>query len=329
MKKVFFVFLVSLQTFFFADENFRSAKEINSSRFLEWETEKKFLALDFVSLGDDIFSRSFIIGEGAQNYTAYRTVSPFKINKFETTYRLWYDTKIAAEKLGYVFQNPGQAGSGGRRGKEPTNENENEPVTMINWHDVIVWCNALSELHGKKACYTYKKTVLRDSTQSAICDLSECDWDASGYRLPTETEWEYASRVTKNGMQSGALASGESESIPAESVSWTSKNTNKTKPVGTAGSISESDSIPGSGNANGAGLFDMSGNVLEFCWDWFSNYAFQKAGTLASGADYGAERVSRGGSFSPYTPFIGSGDRYSFDANEAYNYLGFRICTSK
>jgi len=82
------------------------------------------------------------------------------------------------------------------------------------------------------------------------------------------------------------------------------------------------------GLANAQGLFDMSGNVLEFCWDWYDDYKAVPDGERATGPAFGSERVSRGGSWSPYSSFIFTGDRYSFDPDEAYNYLGFRICRS-
>ena len=82
--------------------------------------------------------------------------------------------------------------------------------------------------------------------------------------------------------------------------------------------------MPGTGNANGAGLYDMSGNLLEFCWDWFGDYT----GDNEYGPAVGYERVSRGGSWAPFTMFYYAGDRYFFDPNEKYNYFGFRIaCT--
>ena len=293
-----------------------------------------FGGIDMTRPADGNADRTFIIGENSQTYTAARTVLPFKINKFETTYALWYAVRIDAEGRGYVFANPGQGGSEGRRGGEPTDEDKYFPVTAINWYDAIVWCNALSEIENKTPCYSYKGKVLRDSTDTASCDLSECDWNADGYRLPTEAEWEYAARITKSGMQRGDKASGETGGEgrdDASLVAWDSGNADATRIVGTAGTVftPEAPPAPGSGNANGAGIYDMSGNVLEFCWDWFADYTEQKKGAPYAGPAYGSKRVSRGGSVSEYTPFINAGDRYAFDPNEAYDYMGFRIAGSE
>ena len=73
----------------------------------------------------------------------------------------------------------------------------------------------------------------------------------------------------------------------------------------------------------------MSGNVLEWCWDWQEDYSECPKEKRYSGPEYGAERVMRGGSWNMYTLFIAAGDRYSFDPNECYSYFGFRFCTSK
>ena len=118
------------------------------------------------------------------------------------------------------------------------------------------------------------------------------------------------------------LASGQvnangddDESVEPTSLGWISDNSKETHSVGTA-------------LANGAGLFDMTGNVLEFCWDWQASYDVQQLDIHQAGPEFGSERVMRGGSWNQYTMFYGAGDRYSFNPSEFYNYFGFRIAVS-
>lgn len=303
--------------------------------------KSSFSDINLVQLGpqEGVMFDTYVIGENCQSMTASRWITSFKINKYETTYNLWYIVRTYAEEKGYVFQNPGQEGAYGRRGKDPTKEGAYQPVTMVSWYDVIVWCNALSEMMGRTPCYYRNKEVLRDATDTASCDLAECRWEYDGYRLPSEAEWEYAARITSSGYQSGSLASGQitdfgydNPDVKETDVAWCDVNANTTHTVGTAGTLFKDDEpppAPGSGNTNGAGLYDMSGNVLEYCWDWFDTYQEITPGERAVGPEFGDERVCRGGSWSPYTGFIYAGDRYGYDPNEFYNFLGFRFCTSK
>lgn len=296
------------------------------------QNSEGFRDFDLVTIApktNEVYGK-FTIGENVQSFTARRWVKAFAINRYETTYSLWYEVLEWATNRGYLFQNPGQEGSAGRRGRLPTQMRQYQPVTMISWYDVIVWCNALSEMKGRTPCYTYSGEVLRDATDTLACDLAECNWEADGFRLPTETEWEYAARKTLDGVQRGDLASGQTSELEAEDVAWYSDNATTAHVVGTAGTPFDlsASPAPGSGNANGSGLFDMSGNVLEFCWDWEADYEDTEPEARSSGPRFGSQRVCRGGSWSPYSFLIFAADRYAFDPNEAYNYLGFRFCTS-
>lgn len=299
-----------------------------------------FEDLDMVELGPEDGQKYdvYIIGDKSQSFTERRWIQSFYINRTETTYDIWYSIRKTAEESGYKFINPGQEGSNGKRGAKPTQFGKYQPVTMISWYDAVIWCNAASEIYGLTPCYTFNGQILRDATDTNKLDLCNCEWKNNGYRLPREEEWEYAARKTKSGFQGGDLMSGQVNekgiddlSIPEDEVSWTANNTQFTHAVGTAGTPFEPKAPPkpGTGNPNGCGLFDMSGNVLEFVWDWMANYKPVESGSIASGPEAGSQRVSRGGSWSVYTPFCYAGDRYSFDPNEVYNYLGFRLAQSK
>ena len=137
------------------------------------------------------------------------------------------------------------------------------PVEQVSWEDAIVFANALSALDGLTAAYDLSGTV---------------DLDADGYRLPTEAEWEYAARAGDGTAFAGSDVIGE--------VAWYADNSGAT-------------THPVAGLApNGLGLYDMSGNVWEWCGDWYdAEYYDVSPATDPTGALSGADRVNRGGSW--------------------------------
>jgi formylglycine-generating enzyme required for sulfatase activity len=125
-----------------------------------------------------------------------------------------------------------------------------QPVVHIDWYDAVDYCNWLSEKAGLMPCYSGKGK------------LTECDFSADGYRLPTEAEWEYAAR---GGHKSQDFLYAGSDN--PDEVAWYAENSNdRLHPVG--------QKLP-----NTLGLYDMCGNIFEWCWDWYNEdyYAISPA----------------------------------------------------
>ncbi|MEN3027601.1 MAG: SUMF1/EgtB/PvdO family nonheme iron enzyme, partial [Chlorobiota bacterium] len=185
------------------------------------------------------------------------------------------------------------------------------PVENITWWEAVDFCNRLSLRHGLRPCY------LR-SGDSVIWDRA-----ANGYRLPTEAEWEYACRAgTTTDTYAGDLRQpwgGCDEEEPLlEELAWYCRNSNdRTHPVGQK-------------RPNGFGLYDMLGNVAEWCWDWYSSTAY--ASTPAqdpAGPPLGDRRVVRGGAWSTGSFVVRSAARVPFSPWYRGPAVGFRLVRSR
>ncbi len=242
------------------------------------------------------------------------TISSFEIGKYEVTYELWYTVYQWAVAHGYCFANSGREGSDGSDGSKPTSS-KFEPVTCVNWRDCIVWCNAYSEMSGYKPVYNLFGIPIKDSrdSNSNVCDDAGVDWSADGYRLPTEGEWQYA--ASNRGNTPYNYASGASDDYENESackkVAWFIESDGNTHVVGRP-------------DPNGIGLYDMSGNVSELCWDWYGSYPTSSKNDYL-GIATGSCRVERGGSWFDFSNILQVGFRFGIYPSCKDFDLGFRL----
>jgi len=186
-------------------------------------------------------------------------------------------------------------------GTDPSHyKGDNLPVENISWFDAIEYCNRLSQREGLMPAYTIRGTG-NDRTLR---------WNsrANGYRLPTEAEWEYAVRGG-NGSLGNFTYSGSNN---VDEVAWHSGNSGR------------STQVVGTKKPNALGLYDMSGNVWEWCWDWFGAYP-SGAQTNPKGPSSGTSRVTRGGSWNFSSQHLRSAYRLNIVPTVKSNSVGFRL----
>lgn len=214
--------------------------------------------------------------------------------------------------MGY---NPGSKGSSANRQEDSSLL----PVDKVSWYEAIVFCNRLSSMVGLSPCYKISETT-NPNTWGEIPTNSNALWnsvvwntDANGFRLPTEAEWEFAARGGDS--QASAWKYPYAGSNLIDEVAWFKDNSgNNTHQVGLK-------------KATFSGLNDMSGNVYEWCWDWFGPIDPQEE-TNPSGAPTGTARVRRGGSWLNYARSCTVTYRNCDSPDMAYGNIGFRLARS-
>ncbi len=240
------------------------------------------------------------------------TVSAFYMDVNLVSWSQWQSVYFWATNNGYAFTHPGA-------GKAA-----NHPVQTVDWWDCVKWCNARSQQAGKPPVYYTDVGRAQVYTNGEPATLY-AKWTASGYRLPTEAEWEKAARGGLSGQRFpwGNVINQNLANYQGDTASFTyDLGPNGFNPA-FANGVQPYTSPVGSFAANGYGLYDMSGNVNVWCWDWYGTYA----GVIDPRGPAGplSYRVLRGGDWSYVAGLARCAVRNSVNApSSAGSRYGFR-----
>jgi len=237
------------------------------------------------------------------------TLSNFYIGKYEVTQKEW------TEVMG---NNPSQF------------EGDNLPVEMVSWYDCVEYCNKRSAKEGLKPHYKIDKDNKDPNNQTVVDDVRwtvTLNAGANGYRLPTEAEWEYAAG---GGQLSKSYAYSGGNDV--DKVGWFWQNSGDTNLTGfwTWPRIQANHDRThpvGGREPNESGLYDMSGNVREWCWDWYGDLDRNGTAPKASSAETG--RVWKGGGWMGGDFCCELSFRGNYEASGKGPDQGLRVCRGR
>ena len=280
MKRNFIFILFILMSF----QLLSTPNALNPDNTGSVETEGQTFSIDMVYVeGGTLTMGDTSNGGGVyKKHTRQVTVPSFYLGKFEVTQKQWVE--VMGSNISHWKGN-------------------DLPVEGISSYECLVFCNKLSLKEGLTPCYTGERS------------MTDCNWSANGYRMPTEAEWQFAAiggKLSHDYKYSG--------SDTLDNVAWYKNNSgSKTHPVGLK-------------QPNELGIYDMTGNVKEWCWDWSGGGEYYSDNPVFNpkGPEASTERVIRGGSWSSTIKNCQVEYRDSDVPDHRYsrNY-GFRVCRNK
>ncbi len=232
-------------------------------------------------------------------------ISAFQMSETEVTQKQWEDV------MGW---------------KDCLFSGDDHPVERVTWFDCVSFCSKLSQAHGYAQCYTMTN-IGYNANHITSADVS-CNFEANGYRLPTEAEWEYACRA---GTTTRFYWGDSSHESIMKQYCWYEKNAYAWSWTDPHADEEGTQSV-GQKMSNSFGLCDVSGNVWEWCWDWYDDDYYgtrPDPDSDPTGPSSGSYPVRRGGSWCSWPELCRSAMRAEADPSGRSDIIGFRVSRSR